>query len=628
MKKITYKFLAVLALAVATTSCSDYLDQKSESSADDQNLFASPNLAAGTIDNIYVYFGETNYRGRVMWYGYNTDIEYYNSSEKADGKADLATYNTKVNNDQMNTTSNATLFACMYGGVEKANLAIEGLEAYGDLENKEFAHLLGEALALRALTYLDLINMWGDVPARWEPITADKIYTAKTDRDEIYKHLITDMERAIELCAWPNEIERTKVNYHINKAFAIGLYARICMQAAGYSMRADGQNRLSSDSELSKDVLYPKALDALKQLYGKTSYASLKPEFADVFNYNGISGDVVTAGSESMFEIPYAEGATNRGRIMYTFGIKHNAEDAFTSMVQGSQVGPTMNLFFDYSEKDKRRDITCCPFQWDKGVQTLKGANSWSFGKLRYEWANRFIKTGNDDGINKSYMRYSDVLLMMAELYNYLDGPSAALPYIKEVRSRAFADSDQATEVDAYLAKGDTKEKMQQLIEDERAFEFAGEFYRKADLIRWGKLKQNLDEAKERMYALIAHEKYTSSNPLGTVYNYQQISGKVYYKYEDYTDYQTSVFGSDAGKNAKLVIYGLNKGENGNPGTDYTSYKDSKGNDTDWLDDSDTNKTTIESLYVRDPEKYMFWPFFNVNMTDNPMLENYSWYNN
>ena len=627
MKKIKYQLLAMLALAVAATSCSDYLDQKSQSSADDQSIFASPTLAAGTIDNIYVYFGETNYRGRVMWYGYNTDIEYFNSSDKADGKADLATYNTKVNNDQMNTTSNATLYACMYGGIEKANLAIEGLETYGNLENKIFAHLLGEALALRALTYLDLINMWGDVPARWVPTTADQIYTAKTDRDEIYKHLISDMERAIELCAWPNEIDRTKVNYHINKAFAIGLYARICMQAAGYSMRADGQNRLSTDSELSKDVLYPKALDALKQLYG-TSYASLKEEFADVFNYNGISGDVVTAGSESMFEIPYAEGSTNRGRIMYTFGIKHNDADAFTSMIQGSQVGPTMNLFFDYSEKDKRRDITCCPFQWEKGKQTLKGANSWSFGKLRYEWANRFIKTGNDDGINKSYMRYSDVLLMMAEIYNYIDGPSAALPYIKEVRSRAFADADQATEVDAYLAKGDTKEKMQQLIEDERAFEFAGEFYRKADLVRWGKLKQNLDEAKARMYALIAHEKYTSTNPLGTVYNYQQISGKVYYKYEDYTDYQTSVFGSEAGKEAKLVIYGLNKGENGSPGTDYSPYKDSKGVETDWLDDSDSNKTTIESLYVRDPEKYMFWPFFNVNLTDNPMLENYSWYNN
>ena len=625
MKKITNKILVFLALGLGTTSCSDFLDKKSESSMDDQTIFSSAELAKGTIDNIYVYFGETNYRGRAMWYGYNTDIEYYNSSTSFDGKADLCTYNTKTSNDQMNTTSNATLYACMYSGIEKANLAIEGLEKSGNLENKNVAHLLGEALTMRALTYVDLINMWGDVPARWEPITSDKIYAAKTDRDTIYLHLLDDMERAIDLCAWPNEIERTKTCERVNKAFAIGLYARICMQAAGYSMRADGTNRLSGDSKLSKDVLYPKAFSALQELYG-TSYASLKPEFADVFNYNGISGDVVTAGSESLFEVPYAEGATCRGRIMYTFGIKHNAADAFTTMIQGSQVGPTMNLFFDYAESDKRRDITCVPFQWDKGVQTPQACNKWSFGKLRYEWANRFIKTGNDDGINKCYMRYSDVLLMMAELANYLQGPSAALPYIKEVRARAFDAADEATYVDAYLAQGSTQEKMQQLIEDERAFELAGEFVRKADLIRWGKLKQNLDEAKARMTALINHEKYTSSNALGTVCNYQQLGTNLYYKYEDYTDYQSSVFGTEAGKNAKVVFYGLNKGETASAPEGYTSYKDSKGADTEWLKSSDSVLETIEALYVGDPEKYMFWPFFNVNMTDNPLLENFSWY--
>lgn len=625
MKKTINKYLAFMTLALAATSCSNYLDQKSASSMDDQTIFSSAELAKGTIDNIYVYFGETNYRGRAMWYGYNTDIEYYNSSTSADGKADLCTYNTKTSNDQMNTTSNATLYACMYSGIEKANLAIEGLEKSGDLGNKNVAHLLGEALAMRALTYLDLINMWGDVPARWEPITSDKIYVAKSDRDSIYLHILDDMERAINLCAWPNEIDRTKSNDRVNKAFAIGLYARICMQAAGYSMRADGQNRLSGDSRLSKDVLYPKAYEALKELY-VTDYASLKPDFADVFNYNGISGDNTAAGSESLFEVPYAEGATCRGRIMYTFGIKHNSADAFTTMIQGSQVGPTMNLFFDYAETDKRRDITCVPFQWDKGVQTPQACHKWSFGKLRYEWANRLIKTGNDDGINKCYMRYSDVLLMMAELANYLEGPSAALPYIKEVRARAFDAADQATFVDAYLAKGDTKEKMQQLIEDERAFEFAGEFVRKADLIRWGKLKQNLDETKARMIALINHEKYTSTNALGTVYNYQQLGSNLYYKYEDYTDYNASVFGSDAGKDAKLVFYGLNKGETASAPEGYTSYKDSKGADTEWLKSSDTVLETIDYLYVGDPEKNMFWPFFNVNMTDNPLLENFSWF--
>jgi hypothetical protein len=375
---------------------------------------------------------------------------------------------------------------------------------------------------------------------------------------------------------------------------------------------------------LSKDVLYPKALAQLKKLY-KSNYVALKPEFADVFNYNGISGDNVTAGSESMFEIPYAQGATCRGRVMYTFGIKHASADGFTTMIQGSQVGPTMNLFFDYAEKDKRRDITCVPYQWEKGVQTLQAANKWSFGKLRYEWANRFITTGNDDGVNKCYMRYADALLMMAELANYTDGPSAALPYITDVRSRAFAAADQTIEVTAYLAAGNTKEKMQQLIEDERAFELAGEFVRKADLVRWGKLKQNLDEAKARMTALINHENYTTSNVLGTVYKYAKVPSHLYYKYEDFTDFNKAVFSADAGSNAKLVFYGLNKGENAVP-AGYTEYADSKGGTTEWLKVTDAYLATIEALYVGDPDKYMYWPFFNVNMTDNPLLKNFSWY--
>ena len=44
----------------------------------------------------------------------NTDIEYYNSSDKADGKADLATYNAGVGNDQMNTSTGTDLWAKIY----------------------------------------------------------------------------------------------------------------------------------------------------------------------------------------------------------------------------------------------------------------------------------------------------------------------------------------------------------------------------------------------------------------------------------------------------------------------------------------------------------------------------------
>ena len=124
---------------------------------------------------------------------------------------------------------------------------------------------------------------------------------------------------------------------------------------------------------------------------------------------------------------------------MYTFGIKHTTADNMTTMLQGSQVGPTPTFFFDYSVKDLRRDITCCPFQWTKGVQTLQSFKSWSFGKLRYEWTNRMIPTGNADGINRQYMRYADIVLMRAELENELNGASAAVPYLTKIRTRAFA---------------------------------------------------------------------------------------------------------------------------------------------------------------------------------------------
>ncbi len=41
------------------------------------------------------------------------------------------------------------------------------------------AQLLGEALTLRAVIYLDLVKAWGDVPARFEPITTETLLTSR-----------------------------------------------------------------------------------------------------------------------------------------------------------------------------------------------------------------------------------------------------------------------------------------------------------------------------------------------------------------------------------------------------------------------------------------------------------------
>lgn len=620
MKKYIYKSLMAVAVAGSLVSCSDFLDQKSASSMDGHNIFSSLEYADGTICNIYTQYQEQNYRARSIWYGYNTDVEFFLSSKNGDGKADLATYNADPSNDQLNS-NNGTLWSHIYSAIERANLAIEGLRTDADLNDPEMKNLLGEALTLRALNYIDLINMWGDVPARFEPMNSENMYPARIDRDIIYKQLIADLQEATTLSAWPYEVASTVTVERVNKAFVYGLLSRVCLQAAGYAQRADGTNRLSTDEELSKAKLYPIALEACKALMSyEGTYVQLKPNFEDIFNNNGISGDYILAGDESLFEVGYANGDNGkslRGRIMYTFGVKHNSEDEITGMKQGSQVGPVPTLYFDYNVKDQRRDVTCVPFQWNKGKQELQSAAKWSFGKLRYEWTNRKINSGNDDGINKCYMRYADVVLMRAEIENELNGPEAAKPFLQKIRNRAFAVNDRQENVVDYLAKITTKEAMFNAIVNERALEFAGELVRKADLIRWGLLKTKMDETKAKLNALANLTDYDAEHP------YSQLSGNLYYKMGTFTWICEGIQHSLGG--AKLNIYGLNYGETEIDPEGYESYTDSSGKPTAWIK-ATAFDDVAPYLYVKDPDKRQYWPFFNLNITDNVNLVNYEWY--
>ena len=598
-------------------SCGDnLLDTQSPSSLDDATIFSIYDLAEGTINNIYTYYGEQNYRARFWcYYGMNTDIEWLNGSDGGDDKANMANYNALPTNSQLNIADAKEPWSNIYAGIEKANLAIQGLEAYADLEDPNMMQLYGEALTLRAMAYVDLINAWGDVPARFEPISAETANIPRTDRDVIYKQIIGDLQKAENLCAWPAAEGVTSTTERINRAFVKGLLARTCMQAAGYALRSDGENRLSTDPELTKEKLYHIALQACKDVMDQEAngLVALESDYEEIFRKN--CEDVIASRGESLWEVPYANSPTARGRMVYTFGIKHDAKDSFVGTGQGGQVGPVPSFFFDFAVGDKRRDVTCVPYEWKKGVQTLNAVNKWCFGKMRYEWMTRGASiTESDDGINKIYMRYADIILMRAELENELYGYANAAPYLKRIRERAFDPADWAVQVDQYVANASaSKETMFNAIMDERAFEFGGEMLRKADLIRWGKLKEKMDEAKQKMRDLRSRTG-----------KYADLNATLYYNLVDYSD---GWDGKTYAK-AKLDIYGYNYGESAAPGSgDYTySYQNSEGKATDWLSEEQLKDDKIESLYTRDPDKYMYWPIFQYNLDANPALENYSWY--
>lgn len=589
------KFLTILSvgtLALSLVSCDKFFDVKSPSAADDSAVFSDYTLSEYAIFGIHESFGMVNcYRGRFLpWYGFNTDIEWYNGTNSA-GK-EIAQYAITTTNSQLNLSNGP--FNVMYEAIEKANLIIEGLNKYGNCDNdSDMGFLLGEALCLRAMTYFDLIKAWGDVPARFEPITSETIYAAKTNRDVIYKQILSDLERAIALLPYPGQ-GRAMSTTRASKTFAEGLYARIALSASGYALRVPdgeegtgnpGEIRLSNDPELAKSVLYPKALAYLKDaIESKANH--LEQDYEKMwYNLNNLD---TTVGGEIIFSFPFDD---NRGRWNFTFAGLSDGASISAGVKRGGEGGPVPTLWFDYSPNDIRRDISCINYKWNKDDSIEpSGIDTWYFGKYRYNWMKvQPYGGGNDDGVKPAVLRYSDILLMAAEIANEQDELEIAKGYLKEVRSRAFAGNE--SEVSAYIDAIGSKDAMFEAIVDERAFEFVGEFLRKQDLIRWNLLSSKMNETLKKMTALSA------------------VSG-------EYADLPNTIYYQYAEDGESILIYGLDKGQTDNPGNGWEAvdnyFLDSKGKAKFDL----SKKVLYAGENANVPDTKMYWPIFENSITN------------
>ena len=605
MKLINKILIGVGMLAAASlTSCDeDGLKTPTQSSFDESVVYSNYTLAEYNVFGIYEVFGHTNcHRGRYLpWYGFNTDIELYNNTN-VDEKSQIARYSMTVTNGQLNLANGP--YNELMGGIERANLAIRGIRQYGNPEgNPQMAELLGEALTARALLYAELLKAYGEVPARFAPIDANTIYLNKSDKDIIFKQLLADLEEAFNYMKWPLQSAVTATTDRPSLAFAKGLYARLALMASGYSLRPDdgmvgtgnpGTVRLSVDPDLQKEVLYPKALAALK----------------DVINYSGLSlmdytqlwkdfnNMDITAGKEVIYVIPSSD---TRGRWNYTFAIRTEGNPEWSqspTTSRGGTAGPVPTLYWKYGAQDVRRDISCVNWKWvlgpdGKNIPQLAGPNDWYFGKFRLEWQIKApYNGGNDDGIKPVYMRYADILLMAAEIAN---DPACgerdeafAKKCLLEVRKRAYKGNEAVAETYVNGISGQTA--VFNAIVDERALEFVGEMLRKQDLIRWNLLKTKIDEAKEDLKDWM--------DGAGT-----QFGPAVWYKYA---------------ADGSIQTYGYNETATTSeaPGEGWECYTDSKGavatyfkftsEDTGAYSDSAQKK--LDSFYDNDPDTRQWWP--------------------
>lgn len=610
---------AGIAAGLSLASCD--LTTESQSTFDAPTVFADPTLTQYQLYSIYEVFSHTNsHRARYLpWYGYNTDIEWYISNTR-DEKAEIAQYDIKINNQQLNVTDGP--YNELFAGIERANLAIDGIREYGNPESRpEMAALLGEALTMRAVLYTELLKAFGEVPARFEPVTPETIYLNKSDRDVIYKQLLKDLEEAIPYMAMPGQSAATMRTDRASKALAEGLYARLALMASGSAMRPDkgtvgtgnpGKVRYSDDPELQKQVLYPKALAYLEDVINNGGLELMDYEEL----WRGVNNMDLTAGNEIIWVIPFSD---SRGRWNYTFAVRNIGRTEYNPQDsnRGGQAGPVPTLYWKYDENDVRRDISCVNFEWEDadgdGTATPQpaGLENWYFGKYRFEWMETAPYTGgNDDGVKPVWMRFSDILLMAAEIaadpdvtFEGGDRFDDAKKWLLRVRKRAFKGNE--AQAQTYVNAIADKEAFFNAIVDERALEFVGEFLRKGDLIRWGLLDKKLTDAETELRALQSRTG-----------NYAQYDGRyLWYRY-----------GTDSHGVTTIEMYGLDPDDvdalsdsQGPAGSGWQVYTNSEGESSQYFSDNLFKNKKV--LLVSDKANksgenlVQWWPIFETSIT-------------
>ena len=498
MKKIISTITLATAGLLAFTSCQDWLDMPSESKADSQSLFENITRAERTVVGAYASL-HTQELGYQLLEG--TDES---SSTESNSKFNVSNYDYTATSSMLSGTYNS-----MYKAIEYSNVCIAtipGMSVSAADEAKRDM-ILGEALAIRAYAYWNLVRFFGDVPHPMVPTSQLSTFSSsRVSRDIIWDDCIADLQKAVELLPWQSE-NMVETPERFTKNAAYGILARVALYAAGYSLRWDLNTvpydastvRIAQrDDKARIKELYQIAADACKAVIDKGEN-ELLDKYEDVFRHLATQ----TYDKETMFQFGWYVSNAPDVRTGYVNGIPTNGSGN-TFGKGGSQMIAMPTLYFEYEEGDQRRDVSVCNYGLNSnGNLQLNTYIGNGVGKYRIDWCKDRGASDSRRNIDFPLLRYSDVLLMYAEALNELNNGAntEAVNALKAVRLRAFK-KDESKIKDIPTSYQAFKDE----IILERKLELSNESLRKSDLTRWGILYEKLTAEKEKLYQLARHE--------------------------------------------------------------------------------------------------------------------------
>ncbi|MGE5943245.1 MAG: RagB/SusD family nutrient uptake outer membrane protein [Flavobacteriales bacterium] len=358
-----------------------------------------------------------------------------------------------------------------YRGINKANFVIGNAERINALTatvlpDAQKAKYLAEAHYLRAMYYFFLVIRYGDIPLYTEIPTSPEGFP-KSPKQAVYDLIVSDLQLA-STNLLSKDVEQ---DGRATKEAASALLGKVYLYQEKYDL----------------------ALAEFNKIYGKYS---LEPNYFDNFK------DETEHGVESIFEIEYDESISANPWVSGVSGA-----GAGEATLRGQEYGwndwfntyPAPGLLNEYEANDPRFDDN---FYSDGSIFEANGktvrtgvtpavippTEIWvplqrpaGWRKYQNYYKAGRVSENQASSINFRYLRYADVLLMMAECENKRPGGSqnAAIGYINQVRQRPSTNMPP-------LALGQSADAVFNHIVHERRVELAGEQLRFSDLIRWG----------------------------------------------------------------------------------------------------------------------------------------------
>lgn len=440
------KKLLIAAFTLSMYSCSnDFLNVYPETSLNEGNFYKSDEEIITLVNGSYTALRSIEKRTHWIIAELKSDIlnEQVSSvagdftTSRMDGV--IAGSDNLALNDFWNFS---------YKGIYNCNKAISIIERESytwtspTLQNRS----AGEVYFLRALYYFNLVRQFGDVPIVTVPVIgSEAVKIKRSPISDVYTLIINDLNTAqLKLQA----AEGTEVNGRVSYGAALGLLGKVYLT-------------LKNDKDA--EVVLKKVID--------TGKYSLLPDYAKLFD--PANKDY----KETIFSVQYSEATAELSNQFIFFNAPYTSKGAVTNrpniaLSLAGNMRPSPEFLTSFETNDKRKAVSVSYWNgpdWDGVTANIPYCSKYKGPQTAaLNWC----------GDNFPILRYSDILLMYAEVLNNQGKTAEAAGYVFKVRERAGLVND----ISAL-----NKTQLDLLIEKERMLEFCFENQRWYDLVRRGR---------------------------------------------------------------------------------------------------------------------------------------------